>query len=159
MMNNKNAIFVNVNDVITIPSGGEHPTDVADFRVRYDVIEALKASSVVRVNLLGDAKDLYLWGNEKNAQHRLSVIAYFLWSCTNNAVVPYFSEEGMKAAYAKAADDMEKFGLHTYKSRFNWLTIGKTKLAEEVDNMTMEEFLDECLGSDRDDTSGETAEP
>lgn len=157
-MNNINAIFVDVNDVITIPSGGEHPTDVADFRVRYDVIEALKASSVVRINLLGDAKDLYLWGNEKDAQDRLNVIACLLWNCTNNAVLPYFSTEGLKAAYAKAADDMDKFALHTFRSRFNWLTIGDAALVEEVDNMTMEEFLDECLGSDRNDTSGEAAE-
>lgn len=55
---NKKVIFVSLLDIISIPSGNEHPVDITDFQLKHDFFRALQAdNNIVRVNILGYDKN------------------------------------------------------------------------------------------------------
>lgn len=50
----KKVIFVSLLDIISIPSGNEHPVDITDFQLKHDFFRALQAdNNIIRVNILG----------------------------------------------------------------------------------------------------------
>lgn len=138
---NKKVIFVSLLDIISIPSGNEHPVDITDFQLKHDFFRALQAdNNIVRVNILGYDKNQVMYSSDITFKKMVSVISYEIAMYTVNAVVPYCSTDNIDDTFVDAAKSTE---IEFLKDKSNWLIIGNDNLADKfgVDNITMENFV------------------
>lgn len=146
-MNKKVIIFVSLLDIISIPSGNEHPVDITDFQLKHDFFRALQAdNNIVRVNILGYDKNQVMYSSDITFKKMVSVISYEIAMYTVNAVVPYCSTDNIDDTFVDAAKSTES--IEFLKDKSNWLIIGNDDLADKfgVDNITMEDFVNGELG-------------
>lgn len=139
---NKKVIFVSLLDIISIPSGNEHPVDITDFQLKHDFFRALQAdNNIVRVNILGYDKNQVMYSSDITFKKMVSVISYEIAMYTVNAVVPYCSTDNIDDTFVDAAKSTESIDF--LKDKSNWLIIGNDDLADKfgVDNITMENFV------------------
>lgn len=149
---NKKVIFVSLLDIISIPSGNEHPIDITDFQLKHDFFRALQAdnnqadNNIVRVNILGYDKNQVMYSSDITFKKMVSVISYEIAMYTVNAVVPYCSTDNIDDTFVDAAKSTES--IEFLKDKSNWLIIGNDDLADKfgVDNITMEDFVNGELG-------------
>ena len=144
---NKKVIFVSLLDIISIPSGNEHPVDITDFQLKHDFFRALQAdNNIVRVNILGYDKNQVMYSSDITFKKMVSVISYEIAMYTVNAVVPYCSTDNIDDTFVDAAKSTES--IEFLKDKSNWLIIGNDDLADKfgVDNITMEDFVNGELG-------------
>lgn len=144
---NKKVIFVSLLDIISIPSGSEHPVDITDFQLKHDFFRALQAdNNIVRVNILGYDKNQVMYSSDITFKKMVSVISYEIAMYTVNAVVPYCSTDNIDDTFVDAAKSTES--IEFLKDKSNWLIIGNDDLADKfgVDNITMEDFVNGELG-------------
>lgn len=93
----KKVIFVSLLDIISIPSGNEHPVDITDFQLKHDFFRALQAdNNIVRVNILGYDKNQVMYSSDITFKKMVSVISYEIAMYTVNAVVPYCSTDNIE---------------------------------------------------------------
>lgn len=129
-------------DIISIPSGNEHPVDITDFQLKHDFFRALQAdNNIVRVNILGYDKNQVMYSSDITFKKMVSVISYEIAMYTVNAVVPYCSTDNIDDTFVDAAKSTESIDF--LKDKSNWLIIGNDDLADKfgVDNITMENFV------------------
>lgn len=129
-------------DIISIPSGNEHPVDITDFQLKHDFFRALQAdNNIVRVNILGYDKNQVMYSSDITFKKMVSVISYEIAMYTVNAVVPYCSTDNIDDTFVDAAKSTES--IEFLKDKSNWLIIGNDNLADKfgVDNITMENFV------------------
>lgn len=129
-------------DIISIPSGNEHPVDITDFQLKHDFFRALQADdNIVRVNILGYDKNQVMYSSDITFKKMVSVISYEIAMYTVNAVVPYCSTDNIDDTFVDAAKSTES--IEFLKDKSNWLIIGNDDLADKfgVDNITMENFV------------------
>lgn len=129
-------------DIISIPSGNEHPVDITDFQLKHDFFRALQAdNNIVRVNILGYDKNQVMYSSDITFKKMVSVISYEIAMYTVNAVVPYCSTDNIDDTFVDAAKSTES--IEFLKDKSNWLIIGNDDLADKfgVDNITMENFV------------------
>ena len=129
-------------DIISIPSGNEHPVDITDFQLKHDFFRALQADdNIVRVNILGYDKNQVMYSTDITFKKMVSVISYEIAMYTINAVVPYCSTDNIDDTFVDAAKSTES--IEFLKDKSNWLIIGNDDLADKfgVDNITMENFV------------------
>lgn len=129
-------------DVISIPSGNEHPVDITDFQLKHDFFRALQAdNNIVRVNILGYDKNQVMYSSDITFKKMVSVISYEIAMYAVNAVVPYCSTDNIDDTFVDAAKSTES--IEFLKDKSNWLIIGNDDLADKfgVDNITMENFV------------------
>lgn len=129
-------------DIISIPSGNEHPVDITDFQLKHDFFRALQADdNIVRVNILGYDKNQVMYSTDITFKKMVSVISYEIAMYTVNAVVPYCSTDNIDDTFVDAAKSTES--IEFLKDKSNWLIIGNDDLADKfgVDNITMENFV------------------
>ena len=101
---NKKVIFVSLLDIISIPSGNEHPVDITDFQLKHDFFRALQAdNNIVRVNILGYDKNQVMYSSDITFKKMVSVISYEIAMYTVNAVVPYCSTDNIDDTFVDAA--------------------------------------------------------
>lgn len=134
-------------DIISIPSGNEHPIDITDFQLKHDFFRALQAdNNIVRVNILGYDKNQVMYSSDITFKKMVSVISYEIAMYTVNAVVPYCSTDNIDDTFVDAAKSTES--IEFLKDKSNWLIIGNDDLADKfgVDNITMEDFVNGELG-------------
>lgn len=134
-------------DIISIPSGNEHPVDITDFQLKHDFFRALQAdNNIVRVNILGYDKNQVMYSSDITFKKMVSVISYEIAMYTVNAVVPYCSTDNIDDTFVDAAKSTES--IEFLKDKSNWLIIGNDDLADKfgVDNITMEDFVNGELG-------------
>ena len=134
-------------DIISIPSGNEHPVDITDFQLNHDFFRALQADdNIVRVNILGYDKNQVMYSSDITFKKMVSVISYEIAMYTVNAVVPYCSTDNIDDTFVDAAKSTES--IEFLKDKSNWLIIGNDDLADKfgVDNITMEDFVNGELG-------------
>ena len=139
---NKKVIFVSLLDIISIPSGNEHPVDITDFQLKHDFFRALQEdANIVRVNILAYDKNQVMYSNDITFKKMVSVITYEITMYADKAVVPYCSPNKNKNAFVDAAKSTES--IEFLKDKSNWLIIGNDDLADKfgVDNITMENFV------------------
>lgn len=139
---NKKVIFASLLDIISIPSGNEHPVDITDFQLKHDFFRALQAdNNIVRVNILGYDKNQVMYSSDITFKKMVSVISYEIAMYTVNAVVPYCSTDNIDDTFVDAAKSTES--IEFLKDKSNWLIIGNDNLADKfgVDNITMENFV------------------
>lgn len=139
---NKKVIFVSLLDIISIPSGNEHPVDITDFQLKHDFFRALQAdNNIVRVNILGYDKNQVMYSSDITFKKMVSVISYEIAMYTVNVVVPYCSTDNIDDTFVDAAKSTES--IEFLKDKSNWLIIGNDDLADKfgVDNITMENFV------------------
>ena len=139
---NKKVIFVSLLDIISIPSGNEHPVDITDFQLKHDFFRALQAdTNIVRVNILAYDKNQVMYSNDITFKKMVSVITYEITMYADKAVVPYCSPDNIDDAFVDAAKNTES--IEFLKDKSNWLIIGNDDLADKfgVDNITMENFV------------------
>ena len=138
----KKVIFVSLLDVISIPSGNEHPVDITDFQLKHDFFRALQAdNNIVRVNILGYDKNQVMYSSDITFKKMVSVISYEIAMYAVNAVVPYCSTDNIDDTFVDAAKSTESIDF--LKDKSNWLIIGNDDLADKfgVVNITMENFV------------------
>ena len=93
---NKKVIFVSLLNIISIPSGNEHPVDITDFQLKHDFFRALQADdNIVRVNILGYDKNQAMYSSDITFAKMVSVITYEIAMYADKAVVPYRSTDNM----------------------------------------------------------------
>ena len=139
---NKKVIFVSLLDVISIPSGNEHPVDITDFQLKHDFFRALQAyANVVRVNILAYDKNKVMYSNDITFKKMVSVIIYEITMYADKTVVPYCSPDNIDDIFVDAAKSTES--IEFLKDKSNWLIIGNDDMADKfgVDNITMENFV------------------
>lgn len=144
---NKKVIFVSLLDIISIPSGNEHPIDITDFQLKHDLFRALRADdNIVRVNILGYNKNYVMYSNNITFAKMVSVITYEIAMYADKAVAPYCSTDSIDDAFVDAAKSTES--IEFFKDKSNWLIIGNVEQAEKfgVDNITLEDFINGELG-------------
>lgn len=144
---NKKVIFVSLLDVISIPSGNEHPVDITDFQLKHDFFRALQADdNIVRVNILGYDKNQIMYSSDITFKKMVSVITYEIAMFADKAVIPYCSTDNIDDTFVDAAKSTES--IEFLKDKSNWLIIGNDDLADKfgVDNITMENFVNGELG-------------
>lgn len=145
---NKKVIFVSLLDVISIPSGNEHPVDITDFQLKHDFFRALQAdNNIVRVNILGYDKNQVMYSSDITFKKMVSVITFEIAMFADKAVIPYCSTDNIDDTFVDAAKSTEK-SIEFLKDKSNWLIIGNDDLADKfgVDNITMEDFVNGELG-------------
>ena len=138
----KKDIFLSLLDIISTPSGNEHPVDIKDFQLKHDFFRALQAdNNIVRVNILGYDKNQVMYSSDITFKKMVSVISYEIAMYTVNAVVPYCSTDNIDDTFVDAAKSTES--IEFLKDKSNWLIIGNDDLADKfgVDNITMENFV------------------
>ena len=139
---NKKVIFVSLLDIISIPSGNEHPVDITDFQLKHDFFRALQEdANIVRVNILAYDKNQVMYSNDITFKKMVSVITYEITMYADKAVVPYCSPDNIDDAFVDAAKNTDS--IEFLKDKSNWLIIGNDELADKfgVDNITMENFV------------------
>lgn len=144
---NKKVIFVSLLDIISIPSGNEHPIDITDFQLKHDLFRALRADdNIVRVNILGYDKNYVMYSNDITFAKMVSVITYEIAMYADKAVAPYCSTDSIDDAFVDAAKSTES--IEFFKDKSNWLIIGNVVQAEKfgVNNITLEDFINGELG-------------
>ena len=144
---NKKVIFVSLLDIISIPSGNEHPIDITDFQLKHDLFRAMRADdNIVRVNILGYDKNYVIYSNDITFAKMVSVITYEIAIYADKAVIPYCSTDNIDDTFVDAAKSTES--IEFLKDKSNWLIIGNEDLADKfgVDNITMENFVNERPG-------------
>ena len=140
----KKVIFASLLDIISIPSGNEHPVDITDFQLKHDFFRALQADdNIVRVNILGYDKNQIMYSSDITFKKMVSVISYEIAMYTVKAVVPYCSTDNIDDTFVDAAKSTES--IEFLKDKSNWIIIGNDDLADKfgVDNITMENFVNE----------------
>lgn len=143
----KKVIFVSLLDIISIPSGNEHPVDITDFQLKHDFFRALQADdNIVRVNILGYDKSQVMYSSDITFAKMVSVITYEISMYADKAVVSYRSTDNIDDTFVDAAKSTES--IEFLKDKSNWLIIGNDDLADKfgVDNITMEDFVNGELG-------------
>ena len=139
---NKKVIFVSLLDIISIPSGNEHPVDITDFQLKHDFFRALQEdANIVRVNILAYDKNQVMYSNDITFKKMVSVITYEITMYADKAVVPYCSPDNIDGAFVDTAKSTES--IEFLKDKSNCLIIGNDELADKfgVDNITMENFV------------------
>lgn len=137
-MKNRKVIFVDAMDVISIPSKGKEPCDYADFKLNYNLIEALrKREDIMRVNILlhMDVFDPFKIETWKTI---LNVVGFSISSIACKAVVNYTSYEDK--------DSFEKAILATRSVDFlgdesTWLIVGDCAKKDGVDSISLSDFI------------------
>ena len=139
---NKKVIFVSLLDIISIPSGNEHPVDITDFQLKHDFFRALQEdANIVRVNILAYDKNQVMYSNDITFKKMVSVITYEITMYADKAGVRYCSPDNIDGAFVDTAKSTES--IEFLKDKSNWLIIGNDELADKfgVDNITMENFV------------------
>lgn len=140
----KKVIFVDVRDIIDIPSQGAEPKDCTDFQLKYGFVKALKESKgLVRVNLLDFKDDLCTVEDIDERTRFIRVINYWLFVCTNfsatqfSALIYQGTENCLKAALVNTKDNP------ILGDESNWLFVGSEEQAGKygIDCISMEDFI------------------
>lgn len=140
----KKVIFVDVRDIINVPSQSAEPKDCTDFQLKYGFVKALKESKdLVRVNLLDFKDDLCTVENIDERMGFIRVVSHWLFVCTNFAATPFSAlvyqgtENCLKAALVNTKDNP------ILGDESNWLFVGSEDKAEKygIDYISMEDFI------------------
>ena len=137
-MKNKKVIFIDAMDVISIPSKGKEPCNYADFKLNYNLIEALrKREDIVRVNILLhlDAFDPFKIETWKAI---LNITGFSISSIACKAVVNYTSYED-KDSFERAASATRSIDILSDES--TWMIVGECAEKDGVDNIKLSDFI------------------
>lgn len=137
-MKNKKVIFIDVMDVISIPSKGREPCDYADFKLNYSLIEALrKREDIMRVNILlhMDVFDTFKIEKWKTI---LNVVGFSISSIACKAVVNYTSYED-KDSFEKAI--LATRSIDVLNDESTWLIVGDRAERVGIDNVGLSDFI------------------
>lgn len=137
-MKNKKVIFIDVMDVISIPSKGREPCDYADFKLNYSLIEALrKREDIMRVNILlhMDVFDTFKIEKWKTI---LNIVGFSISSIACKAVVNYTSDED-KDSFEKAI--LATRSVDVLNDESTWLIVGDRADRVGIDNVGLSDFI------------------
>lgn len=137
-MKNKKVIFIDVMDVISIPSKGREPCDYADFKLNYSLIEALrKREDIMRVNILlhMDVFDTFKIEKWKTI---LNIVGFSISSIACKAVVNYTSYED-KDSFEKAI--LATRSVDVLNDESTWLIVGDRAERVGIDNVGLSDFI------------------
>lgn len=137
-MKNKKVIFIDVMDVISIPSKGREPCDYADFKLNYSLIEALrKREDIMRVNILLhiDVFDIFKIEKWKTI---LNIVGFSISSIACKAVVDYTSYED-KDSFERAASATRDIDIVGDES--TWLIVGDCAKKDGVDSISLSDLI------------------
>ena len=152
----KKVIFVDVMDIINIPSQSSEPKDCTDYQLKYRFVKALKDSKgLVRVNLLDFKDNLCAVEDIDERMGFIRVLCHWLFVCTNYAATPYSAlvnqgaENCLKAALVNTKDNS------ILGDESNWLFVGSEEKAEKygIDYISVEDFIN---GASTDTEGAET---
>lgn len=157
-MANKKVIFVDVMDIINIPSQSAEPKNCTDYQLKYEFVKALKESKdLVRVNLLDFNDNLCTVEDIDERMGFIRVLCHWLFVCTNFAATPF------SALAYQGAENCLKVALVNTKDtpilgdESNWLFVGSEEKAEKygIDYISVEDFIN---GTSTDTEGTETGE-
>lgn len=143
-MANKKVIFIDVRDIINVPSQSAEPKDSTDYQLKYGFVKALKDSKdLVRVNLLDFKEDLCTVEDIDDRMGFIRVISHWLFVCTNFAATPFSAlvyqgaENCLEAALRNTKDNL------ILGDESNWLFVGSEDKAEKygIDYISVEDFI------------------
>lgn len=139
-MNCKRVLFLDVKDMVTIPSGKDMPEDITDFRLRKDRLDLLRDSGAYRVNIMEYAPVTESYLDIDMLKARLYIIGNFVMQYTSASVVCKLSETDLDEAFLRLADTVNE---NDYlKDKEDWAIIGNKELADrmETENIGWEEL-------------------
>lgn len=147
----KSVAFIDIMDLITIPSGYDYPVDYTDFKVRFDVMEALRKSNYYRVDIVGVSRFPFLPDEIPMMRVIAEAVSIVLFNVAGLAVVDDISDKSLENSYLRHVDRLQKTDLFN-DSRY-WEFIGNEDFATqmEVDSISLEDFLD---GRDSSEDNG-----
>lgn len=140
----KKVIFVDVKDIINVPSQSSEPKDCTDYQLKYGFVKALKESKdLVRVNILDFKDDICAVEDIDERMGFIRVINHWLFVCTNfaafsfSALVYQGTENCLKAALVNTK------GNSILGDESNWLFVGSEEQAEKygIDHISVEDFI------------------
>lgn len=154
----KKVIFVDVMDIINIPSQNAEPKDCTDYQLKYGFVKALKDSKgLVRLNLLDFKDNLCTVKDIDERMGFIRVLSHWLFVCTNYAATPFCAlvyqgaENCLKAALVNTKDNS------ILGDKSSWLFVGSEEKAEKygIDYISVEDFIN---GASTDTEGTETGE-
>lgn len=124
----KQVLLVGVNDISTIPSGGDTRRDCMDFRLLYEKLGEIKDMDAVCVVLLADDKDRHLWATTEEYEWMLEAMSYAICSYTGCATIKALGED-IEQSLIQGTDILERG--EAFHDKTKWLLLGHKELADK----------------------------
>lgn len=154
-MKNKKVLFLDMATLITIPSGDKVSRDFTDFQFRKEALMAIKSCSFQQIILLEKrcTPSLCIDKLDENREYwiYLFLMSYLDWNCTGQRAGTYLDVQPLFDTYYKAVN---RGSVHYDDS--DMVVVGLEDVeAKGIEHISMEDFINECNGSIKNNTSSE----